>query len=483
MPYQPSWRSLRNHPLPQWFRDAKFGIYTHWGVYSVPACGPNGTWYPYNMYRPGTPQHQHHVQTWGPPEEFGYKDFIPMFTAERFDADQWAELFAASGARFAGPVAEHHDGFSMWDSAVNEWNASKMGPMRDVVGELATAIRAQDMRFMVALHHAENWWFFNHQSSYDTTDLRYIGLYGEPHDVDKPLEELPRDWTRLERPSRAFLDRWLAKTKEVIDGYRPDLMWFDFGLQYVQEHYKREFLACYYDRAERWGKEVVVTYKRHDLAPGTGVIDLELGRFNDMTYTEWITDTTVDDGQGWCYLRNNTYKEPAAVIHYLIDNVAKNGYLLLNVDPRPDGTIPEPSQRILREMGAWLSVNGEAIYGTTPWLAFGEGPTEMAKTGSFSEDEKLAYTPADVRFTARDDTLYAICLAWPQREASIATLWKKLYPEEVARVTMLGADGELRWRFDHDERVMRIETPAARPCDHAFVFRIERKRPFAASGS
>jgi hypothetical protein len=330
MPYRPSWRSLRNHALPQWFQDAKFGIYTHWGVYSVPACGPNGTWYPYNMYRPGTPQH------------------------------------------------EHHDGFSMWDSSANAWNASKMGPMRDVVGE--------------------------------------------PHDVDKALDDIPRDWTQLERPSKAFIDRRWAKTKEVIDGYRPDLMWFDFGIPHVQEHYKREFLAYYYDHAERWGKEVVVTYKHHDLAPGSGVVDLELGRFNDMTHMEWITDTTVDNGQGWCYLRNNTYKDSAEVIHYLIDNVSKNGY--------------------------------------------------------FTEDEKLAYTPADFRFTANDDTLYVICLAWPEREASIATPWAKFYPEEVARVTMLGADGELRWWFDHDEQAMKIETPAKKPCDHAFVFRIERKRPF-----
>ena len=482
MPYQPTWTSIRSHELPQWFRDAKFGIYTHWGVYSVPACGPNGTWYPYNMYRPGNPQYDYHCRTYGPPEKFGYKDFIPMFTAEHFDADQWAELFADSGARFAGPVAEHHDGFSMWDSAVNEWNAAKMGPRRDVTGLLEKAIRKQDLRFMIALHHAENWWFFNHNDAYDTTDPKYAGLYGRPHDVNKSIADVPRDWTRLERPDKAFLDQWLAKTVEVIDRYRPDLVWFDFGIRFVQEHYKRQMLAHYFNAAERWGREVVLTYKNHDLVPGSGLIDLELGRFAEMTYNEWITDTTVDDGHGWCFLRNNTYKPPREVVHYLIDNVSKNGHLLLNVDPMPDGRIPEPSQETLREMGRWLRVNGEAIYGTTPWMAFGEGPTKMEKTGGFTENEKLRYTGADFRFTMKDDTLYAIALEWPGSEASITTVWEKLYPAEVARVTMLGSDGELKWRFDDADRSMKIATPAKRPCDHAYVFRIERRDPFGPAG-
>ncbi|TVQ26829.1 MAG: hypothetical protein EA383_04325 [Spirochaetaceae bacterium] len=478
MRYEASWNSIRKHELPQWFRDAKFGIYAHWGIYSVPGCGPNGTWYPYNMYRPGTPQYEHHCRTYGPPTKFGYKDFIPMFTAERFDADEWAGIFKDAGAVFSGPVAEHHDGFSMWDSSVNEWNCARMGPKRDVTGELAQAIRAQGMRFMVALHHAENWWFFNHNDSYDTTDPRFAGLYGEPHDVNRSLDELPHDWTRLTRPSRAFLDQWFAKVREVIDGYRPDLMWFDVGIGHIQEHYKREFLSSYYNAAVEWDTEVVVTYKHHDLVPGSGLVDLELGRFNEMTYNEWITDTTVDSGEGWCYLHDNTYKDATEVLHYLIDNVSKNGHLLLNVDPRPDGTIPEPSQHILREMGSWLRLNGEAIYGTTPWMAYGEGPTLMQTSGGFTESEKLAYTASDFRFTVNGDVLYAIALAWPAREAVIRTVWEKLYPDEIVRITMPGVDGELRWTLDDSARALKIETPKRPPCEHAYVFRIERRRPF-----
>jgi alpha-L-fucosidase len=237
--YQPTWNSLRTHQTPQWFQNAKFGIYTHWGVYSVPATGPNGTWYPYNMYREGTEQFEYHAKTYGHPSEFGYKDFIPMFTAEHFDADEWAELFKKAGARFAGPVAEHHDGFAMWDSAYTEWNASKMGPKRDVTGELANAIRKQGMRFMVAMHHAENWWFFPHwKKQYDTSDPRYAGLYGPTHDTDLvPNEDVEwdDDWDQQSRPSKEFLDMWKNKLVEVVEKYEPEYIWFDFGLQRVHE--------------------------------------------------------------------------------------------------------------------------------------------------------------------------------------------------------------------------------------------------------
>ena len=188
--YQPTWNSLRTHQIPQWFQDAKFGIYTHWGIYCVPGFGPKGSWYPYFMYQPGTKQYEHHVKTYGGPEKFGYKDFIPEFTGEKFDADEWAEIFKGAGAQYAGPVGEHHDGFAMWDSAYTDWKATKMGPKRDVVGELAKAIRKQDMRYMVALHHAENWWFFPHWiPEYDTANPKYAGLYGEAHErFGEPFE-------------------------------------------------------------------------------------------------------------------------------------------------------------------------------------------------------------------------------------------------------------------------------------------------------
>lgn len=478
-PFEPSWNSLRQHTTPQWFQDAKFGIYTHWGIYSVPAAGPNATWYPYNMYRPGNKQYEYHVKTYGGPEKFGYKDFIPEFTGAKFDPQEWAEVFAGSGARFAGPVGEHHDGFTMWNTRFSEWNAVKMGPHRDVVGELEKAIRAQGMKYMVALHHAENWWFFPHWvKEYDTSDPRFAGLYGEPHNVDGNIPKgLPHhvDWWEFERPSQKFLDQWKGKILEVIDDYRPDLLWFDFGLKYIQEQYKKEFLAYYYNKAAEWGKEVVVTYKYHDLVPGTGVIDLELGRFDTLTHMEWITDTTVDKGSGWGYLKNTAYKTPQNLIHYLIDNVSKNGYLLLNVGPKPDGTLPEEAKTLLADIGRWLAVNGEAIYGTAPWWIFGEGPTEMKKAGYFMEDSEVEYTARDIRFTTKDNVLYAILLGWPGEEFVIENA-NKLYSSEIASVQMLGSDQPLNWQWT--DKGLRVSRPAEKPCEHAYAIKIERKLPF-----
>ncbi|MGC8545942.1 alpha-L-fucosidase [Athalassotoga sp.] len=485
MKFESTWNSVREHKVPKWFQDAKFGIYTHWGIYSVPAFGPNGSWYPYNMYREETPQYEYHIRNYGHPSKFGYKDFIPMFTGERFDPDKWADLFKNAGAKFAGPVGEHHDGFSMWNSRVNDWNAARMGPKKDVVGELEKSIKSQNMKFIVALHHAENWWFFPHwEKEYDTADPMYSGLYGPLHNLDL-AEKMPEikgkglkyeQWPLQDKPTKEFLDKWLAKIYEVIDNYQPDMLWFDNGIDFIQEHYRREFLAYYYNMGKEWGKEVVVTYKSHELVPGSAVVDLELGRFNELTYHTWITDTTVDDGHGWGYLKNTKYKTATELIHYLIDNVSKNGLLLLNVGPKPNGEIPEEAVDILLEIGKWLKMNGEAIYGTTPWLTYGEGPHNITKSGEFNEDEKIRYTGEDIRFTSKDNNLYAICLGWPGKELTIKIVAEKFYESEIKSIKMLGVDKTLSWKMTKED--LKIQTPEKRPCDHAYVFKIERKHPF-----
>jgi len=471
--YEPTWKSLTTHSTPQWFRDAKFGIYTHWGVYSVPACGPNGTWYPHNMYREGTEQHTYHVRTYGPPSEFGYKDFIPMFNAEKFDAEEWAELFKKAGAQFAGPVAEHHDGFAMWDSEFTEWNAAKMGPKRDVVGELERAIRKQGMRFLTAFHHAANWWYYPHwRTEFDTSDRRYSGLYGPLHNQDaKPDIQ----WEEQDKPNRAFLDRWKAKLQEVADKYEPDLIWFDFMLRGIQEQYRKEFLAYYYNKEKEWGKEVVVTYKRHDLPPGVAVVDLELGRMSELTYHEWITDTSVDDSGAWSYVQGVGFKPVSRLVHNLVDRVSKNGYLLLNVGPKANGEIPEPARERLLGLGKWLDINGQAIFGTVPWVIYGEGPTRMEKEGSFSERQEVDYTAKDIRFTVKDDVLYAICLGWPGERFIIESLGR-LYESEINAVKMVGVDKELEWSLTREG--LEIKTPDEKPGEHAYVFKIVRGHPF-----
>jgi alpha-L-fucosidase len=471
--FEPTWSSLNKHSTPQWFKDAKFGIYTHWGVYSVPARGPNGTWYPYYMYIEGTPQWEHHISTYGGPEKFGYKDFIPQFTGERFDPDEWAEVFRDSGAQFAGPVGEHHDGFTMWNTRLNDWNAVRMGPRTDVVGRLEKAIRGQGLRFLVALHHAENWWFYPHwRREFDTSDPRYAGLYGEPHDLEGGVDH--KDFFNQARPSRRFIETWKAKILEVIDTYDPDMLWFDFGLSGMPEKPKEEVLAYYYNKAIEHGRDVVVTYKDHDLPPGAGVVDLELRRMDKLTYHEWITDTTVDDGQGWGYLAETAYKTTAGLVHYLVDNVSKNGLLLLNVGPKPDGTLPEEAKELLRGMGRWLAVNGEAIYGTTTWITNGEGPEQISRGGENNETEMPAYSRKDVRFTVKGNVLYATVMGWPGEYAVIETL-KRLWPDEIRSIRMLGTDQQLAWKLlDH---ALVIKTPNKKPCDHAYVFRIERGQP------
>jgi len=469
--YQPSWNSLSVRNTPKWLKEGKFGIYTHWGVYSVPAQGPNATWYANQVYTNSEgPERKFHEANYGTLEKFGYKDFIPMFTGEKFNADEWAELFRKAGARFAGPVAEHHDGFSMWDTRYSEWNAARMGPKRDVVGELAVAIRKQGLKFLTAFHHAENWFYFpTWDKRYDCSDPRYSGLYGPVHEKDA-------------LPTRDFLDRWQGKVIEVIDKYDPDFIWFDFGLELVTDSYKQELLAYYYNKAAAEKKEVVVSYKFNDLPPGTGLLDLELGQEPDITPFDWITDTSVDEGQGWGYVKGLGFKSADNLVDNLVDRVSKNGYLLLNVGPKPDGTIPEEAKERLLEMGRWLQINGEAIYGSTCWEIAGEGPTRLEKSGAFNERNDIRFTGQDIRFTVRDKNLYAIILDWPGESVLVksfaprGTTWPGLYPSEITSVTMLGDGRELKWEMTKEG--IRISTPDKKPCDYAYVIRIVRKRPF-----
>ena len=457
-----SWNSLTTHANPQWLRDAKFGIYTHWGIYSVHARGPNTTWYAHHLYKGHPPEVKYHTEHFGPLEKFGYTDFIPLFTAEKFDPDEWAEIFHDAGAKFAGPVAEHHDGFSMWRTSLNTLNSYEMGPKRDVVAELAKSYRAKDMKYMVALHHAENYWYFQNVPNTDSMNPQYEEMFNKE-----------KIW-----PKKKFYDIWLAKNVELIDRFSPDMMWFDFGLAAVPDAYKRKFLSYYYNRALEANKEVAINYKNRDMIVGSGVIDLELGRFMDIMYHEWITDSTVDDGQAWGYMHNATYKSAGDLIHYLVDNVSKNGYLLLNVGPRADGTIPEEAMKTLAGIGKWLRLNGEAIYQTTPWYAAQEGPTLMKTEGMFSESEKLTYTHEDIRYTAKDNVVYATILARPSREAVLKNVARHLVEGEIESIRLLGFDKNLAYRVDGNE--IRISMPDTIPGEHAYVLKIARKPAFGA---
>lgn len=473
--YEPTWESLRQYEIPEWYIDAKFGIFIHWGVYSVPAFG--NEWYPRRMYLEGSAEYEHHRQTYGPHTEFGYKDFIPMFTAEKFDAAAWAQLFKEAGARFVMPVAEHHDGFPLYDSDLSEWTAAKMGPRRDIIGELAGATRQQGMVFCVSSHRAEHWWFFDGGRKFpsDVQDPQNDGLYG-PAVVCSPGHRTPewrsKDWQP--RPNAKFLEDWLARCCELVDKYQPQVIWFDWWIeQIVFEPYLQRFAAYYYNRGEEWGVGVAINHKYESYPEGTAVFDIERGQLSGIRPLFWQTDTSVSKNS-WGYIQNHDYKTAGDIIGDLVDIVSKNGALLLNIGPRPDGTIPAPEQAMLREIGQWLAINGEAIYNTRPWEVFGEGPTQVSE-GAFTDTKRAAFTGQDIRFTQKKDALYAICLGWPQDEVQIKSLGSgsSIKADQIAGVSMLGSDQTLAWSQEADG--LRVSVPSARPFDHAYALKIALK--------
>ena len=300
--YKPNWQSLAGHrEAPQWFQEAKFGIYFHWGIYSVPAYGSE--WYPRNMHIPGDHVNKHHIEKYGLPGEFGYHDFVPLFKAENFDAEEWAELFKKAGARFAGPVAEHHDGFAMWDSEVTPWNVTDKGPERDITGELEKAIKARGMKFITTFHHARNLQRYRgHKEGETNFPNSHYPLFPGTPPTDTTNQELNYLYGNF--PEEQWLDKiWLGKLKEVINKYRPDIIWFDSWLDRIPESYRREFCAYYLNEAEKWNKEVVIVRKQNDLPLDISIDDLEKSRKNKIDQKPWMTDETISKGS-WCYTEN-----------------------------------------------------------------------------------------------------------------------------------------------------------------------------------
>lgn len=469
-PHAASWPSLKRvNEAPEWFRDAKFGVYFHWGVYSVPAFGSE--WYPRHMHDPDHPVHDHHVETYGTPVEYPYTRFVPQFTADRFDAARWADLFNKAGARYAGPVAEHHDGYSLWASEVTPWNAADTGPKRDLVGELERAIRDRGLRFVATFHHARN--------SLHRADGEWTGHYA-PAKRNHPtvFEDPKRAWMYGSMDRSRFLDMWLAKLGEVTALYRPDLLWFDSWLHEIPESYRRQFLSAYYNRAERWDRDVVTTRKQEDLPLEVSVKDFEKGQATDISDRPFLTDDTISTGS-WCYTQGLGIKSEARVLHSLLDIVSKNGCLLLNVSPKADGTIPPDQKRVLLSLGEWLDANGEAVYETRPWRAFGEGPTQL-EDGEFGGVTAQTMTARDVRYTRSKDgrTLYAIALGWPEDALTLTAVAPETADSGTVRLL---ASGE---RLDHslnEKNQLVIElprrSPGERPGRHAYVFTIRGMSP------
>jgi alpha-L-fucosidase len=469
-PFRANWESFHKYEVPEWYKDAKFGIFIHWGVYSVPAFG--NEWYPRNMYRRGSEEYKHHLASYGPQDKFGYKDFIPMFKAERFDPAAWAELFRKAGAKYVVPVAEHHDGFALYDSGLSDWTAAKMGPHRDVIGELGKAVRAAGLHFGVSSHRVEHNFFFDVGRAIpsDVNDAKYAAFYGPAHAwlANAAGTPLSNDFTYV---SSAWADDWLARATELVQKYRPEIVYFDWwiGQPLLRPNLTR-FAAYYYNDSLRRGDHIgVINYKDYAMPDYAGVLDVERGELGDTRPLYWQTDTSVSN-KSWGYIKDDTFKSSEFVIHELIDIVSKNGNLLLNIGPRSDGVIPEEAQQVLLDVGSWLDVNGEGIFGTRPWRTYGEGPTKVMP-GAFHDTDRVSYTSEDFRFTTRSNTLYAIGMAWPANsEAVIRSLAQRSGTQQVRAVSLLGSD--VRVRFEQGADGLRVHLPAQAPTKHAYVLRI-----------
>jgi len=474
--YQESWTSVGTHvAAPEWFQDAKFGIYYHWGVYSVPATG--NEWYPRNMYNKAgnSYEYTHHLATYGDPfGDWQYHNFLlgkndkkgnfvqfkPVLKSAggKFDPDEWARLFDSAGAKWAGPVAEHHDGISMWDSKVNEWNSVAKGPKLDLAKLFAASIRARGLKFMMSMHHA---WNFNGYWTYPPvaqTDTSLQKLYGQ---MSKDKENL----------------LWYNKLKEIIDGYQPDLIWQDLYLSPIPESYRLKFLAYYYNKSIEWKKDVVVTSK--DGFKTGEMSDYERGGPADIKTPYWLSDDAISSSS-WCYTNGIKYYSSAQMLHRLIDLTSKGGNLLLDIAPMADGSIPQGQRDVLLAMGDWLRKFGSSIYSTRAWSVYGEGPTKMGG-GSFTAP--LAGTGSDIRYTRAKDTsaVYAILLGWPGNGKAVSLTGlnsSKLKLTSGTKVQLMGATAgsDVTLTYTQDATALTVTFPSAQPYTAlAYPVRIQLK--------
>jgi len=447
--------------------DAKFGFYTHWLISSVPAFGSE--WYPRQMYEPGTDEYKHQISTYGPlTPTNGFKEFIPKFTGEHFNAQTWMELFQKAGALFAGPVGEHHDGFPMYNCSLTPYTAVKMGPKRDVAAELLAASKAlpKKMYFILSSHRAWHFAFYNTGRKDSDSDVIQCACPGwndqrpttpnaDPIYCDLYCPANPNEVN----PTVPFMDNWLLRTCEMADLYTPDVFYFDWwiGVSPLWQPYVQKFAAFYYNRLLMDGKVGVINTKGTTMPSGADVLDFERGQACAIQKRYWQTDTSISE-RSWGFIENDVYKSPSDLINNFVDIVSKNGGLLLNVGPPPNGTIPTAAVNTLLEMGSWLSVVGDAIYQSRPYHIFNEGPTQVP-CGSFTDDAKN-FTKDDFRFTVNPQrsVLYAICMgAAPGDSITITLLGSgRLGTGTISNVQVLGTTGNINWKVTADGLTVNI---------------------------
>ena len=432
-PYKPDWHSLGRHRTPEWYVNAKFGCFIHWGVFTVPEFSYE--WYPRHMYRQGSPENEHFKKTYGNLKDFGYKDLVPLFTANSFNAKEWLDLFEGAGIRYITPVAEHHDGFQIYDSELSEWNSVKKGPHRDILNELKREAENRDIVFCASSHRAEHYWFMNEGREFDSdlNDPENDSLYGPAVLTEELKGWFPKDLYKVDINSprmREHCENWLARTCELVEKYRPRMVYFDWWINnHAFKPYLKKFAAYYYNRAEEWNMEVAINYKHDAYGLGTAVLDLERGQMNGINPRFWQTDTSLTKNS-WSYAPDNQWKRAEDIVSGLVDIVSKNGCMMLNVGPRADGSICDEEKQLLRSIGDWMKINGEAIYGTTYWKVFGEGPTQIPE-GQFSDTDRKLFTNEDIRFTYKGGTIYAFVMNMPNTDTiNIRSLRYKGVPAE-----------------------------------------------------
>jgi alpha-L-fucosidase len=469
--YKPTDESLRQYQYPEWFRDAKFGIWSHWGPQAVPR---QGDWYAKRMYLEKDPAYKYHIEHYGHPSEFGFKDIIPLWKAERWDPEKLMELYKKAGAKYFVSMGTHHDNFFLWNSKLNKWNAVNMGPKKDVVSLWQQAAKKNGLKFGVSEHLGASFtWFQSAHASdmagpkagvpYDGANLDYQDLY---HATATPDDKA---WLTK---NPAFQLEWYRSIKELIDNYQPDLLYSDSQMPFGDVG--RTLIAHFYNQdLTKNGGLLQAVYTCKQPSGGLWVQDVERGVLDTASAYPWQTDTSIGD---WYYRTGQKYKTSTEVIQMLVDIVSKNGNLLLNVVQTPEGDLEPDMLKILEEIGEWTSANGEGIYGSRPWKIYGEKPADkpVKKLGRF--DENFGYSSKDIRFTTKGTTLYAYCLGKPEADILIKSLAKKsnMADKAISSVAMVGSKLKISWRQTIDGLV--IKKPASLPSWQVIGFKIDFKK-------
>lgn len=477
-PFKGTRESLKNYVVPEWFRDAKFGIWAHWGPQSAIEAGD---WYARNMYQQGHEQYKHFLEHYGHPSKIGYKDTIPKWKAERFDADHLVGLYKKAGAKYFMSMGVHHDNFDLWNSRYNHWNAVKMGPKIDIVGEWKKATQKHGLKFGISDHlWISPKWFSTSKGAdkdgqyagipYDGANPAFASLYGNS---EKVYADPNLSWDEVGIPD-AWKKHWYLRIKDLVDNYEPDLLYCDGAIPF-EEHGLNILAHLYNQSAAKHGgiTQSIYTSKRaEDSQTGTCVYDVERGVVDSIWSRPWQTDTCIGD---WHYNRNmiGHYKTPKTVVDMLVDIVSRNGNLMLNFPLPASGMLDSDELNTLDGITKWMAVNSEAIYATRPWKIYGISPPAVVPTGtSFNESKRQDLTFNDIRFTAKGKMLYTFFMGWPQNSQVLIKSLATNNPQQTGKIENIELLGHGKVDFTRDSDGLKVSLPSQKPCEHAYTLKL-----------